>query len=47
MLKNEKEIKLTVNTGQVMFGGEIYYYLPLNSSEKVDKIVGKTSFFLA
>jgi len=25
MLKNEKE-KLTVNTGQVMFSGEIYYY---------------------
>jgi len=30
-----------------MFSGEIYYYWPLNSSEKVDKIVGKTSFFFA
>jgi len=35
---------ITVNTGQVMFSGEIYYYWPLNS---VDKIVGKTSFFFA
>jgi len=28
MLKNnnEKIIKLTVNTGQVMFSGKIYYY---------------------
>jgi len=25
-IKNEKIIKLTVNTGQVMFSGEIYYY---------------------
>ena len=25
-IKNEKIIKLTVNIGQVMFGGEIYYY---------------------
>jgi len=36
--------KLMVNTGQVMFSGEIYYYRPLNS---VVKIVGKTSFFFA
>jgi len=35
------------NTGQVMFSGEIYYNWPFNSSEKVDKIVGKTSFFFA
>ena len=35
------------NSGQVMFSGEIYYYRPLNLSEKVDKIVGKTSFFFA
>jgi len=35
--------KITVNTGQVMFSGEIYYYWTLNSSENVDKIVGKTS----
>jgi len=27
-IKNEKK-KLTVNTGQVMFSGEIYYYWPL------------------
>ena len=47
MLKNDKIIKLTVNTGQVMFSGEIYYYWPLNSSEKVHKIVGKTSIFFA
>jgi len=48
MLKQNKEIiKFTVNTGQVMFKGEICYYWPLNSSEKVDKIVGKTSFFFA
>jgi len=39
--------KIAVNTVQVMFSGEIYYYWPLNSSEKVDKIVGKTSFFFA
>ena len=45
--KNEKIIKLTVNTGPVMFSGEIYYYWPLNSSEKVDKIIGKTSLFFA
>ena len=30
-----KEIlKLTVNTGQVMLSGKIYYYLPLNSVAK-------------
>ena len=29
MLKNEKVLKLTVNTGQVMFNGEIFYYDPL------------------
>jgi len=41
MLKKIKKmknmIKLRVNTGQVMFSGEIYYNLPLNSSDKVDK----------
>jgi len=45
MLKNEimkTIIKVTVNTGQVMFSGEIYYYQPLNS---VKKNVGKTFFF--
>jgi len=36
-----------VNTGQVMFSGEIYFYWPLNSSEKDDKIDGETSFFFA
>jgi len=46
MLKNEKN-KIKVNTGQVMLSGEIFYYWPLNSSEKVDKIVGETSFFFA
>ena len=48
MLKKKKwKIKkLMVKTGRVMFSGEIYYYWPLNSCEKVDKIVGKTSFFL-
>jgi len=35
--------KLTVNTGQVMLSGEIYYYWP----HSVDKIVGKISFFFA
>jgi len=40
-------IKITVNTGQVMFNGEIYYYRPLNSSENVAKSVGKTLFFFA
>jgi len=34
MLKNGKKL----NIGQVMFSGEIYYYWPLNSSEKVYKI---------
>ena len=29
-----------------MFSGEIYYYWTLYSSENVDKIVGKTFFFL-
>ena len=46
MLKNENN-KIMVNTGQVMFSGEIYQQWHLNSSEKVDKIVGKTSFFFA
>ena len=45
--KMKKILKLTVNTGQVMFLGEIYYYWPFNSSEKVDKIIGKTSVFKA
>ena len=45
-VKNEEK-KITLNTGQVMFSGEIYYYRPLNSSEKVGKIVGKTLFFFA
>jgi len=43
----KKITKLTVNTGQVIFSGKIYYYWHLNSSEKVDKIVGKTLFFFA
>jgi len=30
-----------------MFSGEIYNYLPLNASEKVANIVGKTSFVIA
>jgi len=30
-----------------MFSGEIYYYWPIDSSEEVDKIIGKTSFFFA
>ena len=38
--------KMGKKTGQVMFSGEIYYYWPLNLIEKVDKIIGKTSFFL-
>ena len=45
--KMNKKLKLMVNTGQVMFSGEIYYYWPFNSSEKVDKIIGKTLFFFA
>jgi len=45
--KNEKIIKLPVNTGQDMFSGEIYFHWPLNLTEKVDKIVAKTSFFFA
>jgi len=45
--KRRKKKEINGNTGQVMLSGEIYYYLPLNSSEKVDKIVGKTSFFFA
>jgi len=45
MLKNEKI--LTVNNVQVLLSREIYYYWPLNSNEKVDKIVGKISFFFA
>ena len=35
----KKILKLTINTGQVMLSGEIYYYWPLNSVEK--------SFFFA
>jgi len=35
--------KLTVNTGQVMFSGEIYYYWPINS---VDKSFEKHRFSL-
>jgi len=36
--KNEKnKLKLTVNTGQVMFSGEIYYYWPLNLVEKKNR----------
>ena len=41
--ENKKEIKLTVNIGQVMFSGEIYYYWPLNS---VDKLLVKHRFSL-
>jgi len=48
MLKKIKNNKIKVKySGQVMFSGEIYNYRPLNSSEKVDKIVGKTLFFFA
>jgi len=48
MLKQLKmKNKKMVNTGLVMFSGEIYYYWPLSSIEKVEKIVGKTSFFFA
>ena len=44
MLKNYKmKQKLSLNTGQVMFSKEIYYYWPFNLSKKVDK----TSFFFA
>ena len=39
--------KITVKTGQVMFSGEIYYYWPLNSSEKVDKIVGIDYWYIS
>ena len=39
----KKILKLTVNTGQVMFRGEIYYHLPLNS---VDKSLVKQLFSL-
>jgi len=39
----KKILKLTVNTGQVMFSGEIYYYWPLNS---VDKSLVKHRFSL-
>ena len=46
MLKKWKS-KSTVNTGQVMFSGKIYYYWPLNFREKKDKIVGNTSIFFA
>ena len=42
--KMKKIIKLTVNTGQVMFSGEIYYYWHLNS---VEKSLEKTLFFCA
>jgi len=44
MLKNKKMkkvLKLTVNTGPIMFSGKNLLNWPLNS---VDKIVGKTSF---
>ena len=33
-IKVKTILKLTVNTGQVMFSGEIYYYWPLNSVDK-------------
>jgi len=36
-------LKLTANTGQGMFSGENYYYLPLNS---VDKSLVKHRFSL-
>jgi len=32
--KMKKILKWTVNTDQVMFSGEIYYYWPLNSVDK-------------
>jgi len=35
--KNKNEKTLTVNTGQVMYSGEIYYYWPLNSVDKIFK----------
>jgi len=38
-----KILKLMLNTGQVMFSGEIYYYWPLNS---VDKLLVKHRFSL-
>jgi len=44
--EKKKQTK-TVNTGQVMFIREIYYYWPFNSSGKNDRIVVKTSFFFA
>jgi len=44
MLKKQKINEKKVNTGQVMFSGEMCYYWPLNS---VDKYVGKISFFFA
>jgi len=44
--KMKKKVKLTVKIGQAMFSGEIYYYWPLNLSEKIDKITGKTTFSL-
>jgi len=31
----KKILKLMLNTDQVMFSGEIYYYWPLNSVEKL------------
>ena len=46
MLKKDGKKQLMVSTGQVMFNGENYYYWPLNSSEKVDKIIGETWFIL-
>ena len=46
IVRNEKK-KLTVNNGLVLFSGLIHYYWPINFSEKVDRIVGKTSFFFA
>ena len=42
----KKILKLTVKNGLVLFSGLIHYYWPINFSEKVDRIVGKTSFFL-
>jgi len=36
-----------VNTDQAMLSGKIYYYWHLNSSEKINKIIGKTLFFFA
>jgi len=37
-IKNKTILKLTVNTGQYMFNGEIYYYRPLNSVDVTNAV---------